>query len=193
MRKNLGTQPALFPMPVVIVAAYGADGSVCAMNAAWAQICDMDKIALFIDKDHKTTKNIYETRAFTVSIADVPNMAPADFFGIATGNKMPDKFERSGCHAVKSEFVNAPVITEFPVALECEFAEEIDTPNIHAVVGKIVNVSAEESVVGDKDKILPEKVNALIFDQYRNGYFAVGEKVGQAWNAGAGLMKETGK
>lgn len=180
-------------MPVVIVAAYGADGSVCAMNAAWAQICDMDKIALFIDKDHKTTKNIYETRAFTVSIADVPNMVPADFFGIATGNKMPDKFERSGCHAVKSEFVNAPVITEFPVALECEFAEEIDTPNIHAVVGKIVNVSAEESVVGDKDKILPEKVNALIFDQYRNGYFAVGEKVGQAWNAGAGLMKDAGK
>lgn len=193
MRKNLGAQPALFPMPVVIVAAYGADGSVCAMNAAWAQICDMDKIALFIDKDHKTTKNIYETRAFTVSIADVPNMVPADFFGIATGNKMPDKFERSGCHAVKSEFVNAPVITEFPVALECEFAEEIDTPNIHAVVGKIVNVSAEESVVGDKDKILPEKVNALIFDQYRNGYFAVGEKVGQAWNAGAGLMKDAGK
>ena len=74
MRKNLGVQPALFPMPVVIVAAYGADGNICAMNAAWAQICDMDKIALFIDADHKTTKNIMETKAFTVSIADVPNM-----------------------------------------------------------------------------------------------------------------------
>jgi hypothetical protein len=61
---------------------------------------------------------------------------------------------------------------------------------MHAIVGKIVNVSAEESIVGDKDKILPEKVNALIFDQYRNGYFAVGEKVGQAWNAGKGLMKK---
>ncbi|MBQ8961122.1 MAG: flavin reductase family protein [Ruminococcus sp.] len=190
MRKNLGPQPALFPMPVVIVAAYGADGNICAMNAAWAQICDMDKIALFIDADHKTTKNIMETKAFTVSIADVPNMETADFFGIATGNKMPDKFERSGCHAVKSEFVNAPIITEYPVTLECELAEEINTENMHAIVGKIVNVSAEESVVGDKDKILPEKVNALIFDQYRSGYFAVGEKVGQAWNAGAGLMKK---
>ncbi len=103
---------------------------------------------------------------------------------------MPDKFERSGCHAVRSEFVNAPVITEYPVALECEFLEEINTENMHAIVGKIVNVSAEESVIGDKDKILPEKVNALIFDQYRSGYFAVGEKVGQAWNAGAGLMKK---
>lgn len=122
--------------------------------------------------------------------ANVPNMEWADFFGIATGNKMPDKFERSSFHAVKSEFVNAPIITEYPVALECELLEEINTENMHAIVGKIINVSAEESVVGDKDKILPDKVNALIFDQYRNGYFAVGEKVGQAWNAGAGLMKK---
>ena len=190
MRKYLGVQPALFPMPVVIVAAYGADGNICAMNAAWAQICDMDKIALFIDSEHKTTKNIMETKAFTVSIADVSNMAAADFFGIATGNKMPDKFERSGCHAVKSEFVNAPIITEFPVTLECEFAEEINAENMHAIVGKIVNVSVDESVIGDKDKILPEKVDALIFDQFRNGYYAVGEKVGQAWNAGAAMMKE---
>lgn len=189
MRKNLGSQPALFPMPVAIVAAYGADGKVCAMNAAWAQICAMDKIALFIDADHKTTANIMETKAFTVSIADVPNMEVADFFGIATGNKMSDKFERTGYHAVKSEFVNAPVITEFPVTLECELAEVVNTESMHAVVGTIVNVSADESVVGDKDKILPEKVNALIFDQYRSGYYAVGEKVGQAWNAGAGLMK----
>ncbi len=190
MRKNLGSQPALFPMPVVIIAAYGADGNVCAMNAAWAQICDMDKIALFIDADHKTTKNIMETRAFTVNIADEKNIETADFFGIATGNKMPDKFARSGCTAVKSEFVNAPIIAEYPVALECELLEEINTPNMHAIVGKIVNVSAEEDVVGDKDKILPEKVKALIFDQYRSGYFSVGEKVGQAWNAGAGLMKK---
>jgi len=190
MRKNLGVQPALFPMPVVIVAAYGADGNICAMNAAWAQICDTDKIALFIDADHKTTQNIMETKAFTVSIADTENIVSADFFGIATGNKMPDKFARSGCTAVKSEFVNAPIITEYPVTMECELAEEIDTPNMHAIVGKIVNVSADERVVGDKDKICPEKVGALIFDQYRHGYYAVGEKVGQAWNAGAGLMKE---
>lgn len=189
MRKNLGVQPALFPMPVAIVAAYDEGGTVCAMNAAWAQICDMDKIALFIDEDHKTTAAIRQSKAFTVSIADVPNMEAADFFGIATGNKMPDKFARSGCHAEKSGYVNAPVITEFPVALECELAEIVNTEGLHAVVGKIVNVSADESVVGDKDKIVPEKVNALIFDQFRSGYYSVGEKVGQAWNAGKGLMK----
>lgn len=176
-------------MPVTVVAAYDENGTVCALNAAWVQICAMDKIALFIDADHKTTANIMQTKAFTVSIADVPNMEVADFFGIATGNKMPDKFERSGYHAVKSEFVNAPVITEFPVTLECELAEVVDTESMHAVVGKIVNVSADEKVVGDKDKIDPQKVNALVFDQYRSGYYTIGEKAGQAWNAGAGLMK----
>lgn len=176
-------------MPVTVVAAYDENGTVCALNAAWAQICAMDRIALFIDADHKTTANIMQTKAFTVSIADVPNIEAADFFGIATGNKMPDKFERSGCHAVKSEFVNAPVITEFPVTLECELAEVVDTESMHAVVGRIVNVSADEKVIGDKDKIDPQKVNALVFDQYRSGYYIIGEKAGQAWNAGAGLMK----
>ncbi len=190
MRKNLGVQPALFPMPVAIVAAYGEDGKVCAMNAAWVQICDMDKIALFIDEEHKTTANIRHSKAFTVSIADVPNMEAADFFGIATGNKMPDKFERTGYHAEKSSFVNAPVITEFPVTLECELAEIVNTENLHAIVGKIVNVSADEKVVGDKDKIDPVKVNALIFDQFRSGYYSVGEKAGQAWDAGKGLMNK---
>ena len=189
MKKDLGVLPALMPMPVAIVAAYGEDGKVCAMNAAWAQICDMDKIMLCIDEDHKTTKNIRHSKAFTVSIADVENMAAADFFGIATGNKMPDKFEKSGCHAVKSEFVNAPVITEFPVTMECELAEIVDTENLHAVVGKIVNVLADEKVLGEDGKVCPEKINALIFDQFRSGYYAVGEKVGQAWNAGKDLMK----
>lgn len=133
---------------------------------------------------------IRATGAFTVNIADVDHVDVADFFGIATGNKMAVKFERSGYHAVKSEHVNAPVIEEFPVCLECELAGVVDE-FIHCIVGTIVNVSADERVVGEKDKIDPEKVNALIFDQYRSGYFAVGEKVGRAWNAGAALMKAT--
>ena len=189
MKKNLGVVQAVYPMPVLMVAAYDENGKVNVMNAAWGMICNEDRIALFIDEDHKTTQNLLKTKAFTVSIADKDHMDVADFFGIATGNKMPDKFERSGCHAVKSAFVNAPVITEFPVALECEFAEEIETKHMHAIVGRIVNVSAEERVIGDKNKILPEEVKALIFDQYRSGYYAVGEKVGQAWNAGKDLMK----
>ena len=190
MRKNLGVQPALFPMPVVIVAAYGADGNICAMNAAWAQICDMDKIALFIDSDHKTTKNIMETKAFTVSIADVPNMEAADFFGIATGNKMTDKFERTGLHAVKSERVDAPVIEEYPLTLECKVVEFQDQPYGLRVLGEIVNVLAEENTLDEKGRIDAGRLNAFAFDQMRNGYYAIGEKIGKAWNAGAELMKK---
>ena len=189
MRKDLGKQPALFPMPVLMVAAYDEDGTVGVMNAAWGMICDMDKIALFIDEDHKTTKNIRHSKAFTVSLADREHMAEADFFGIATGNKMPDKFARSGCHAEKSGHVNAPVITEFPVTMECELAEIVETDNLYAVVGTIVNVSADEKVLGEGGRVDPAKLNALIFDQFRAGYYVAGDKVGQAWNAGSALAK----
>ena len=116
-------------------------------------------------------------------------MAEADFFGIATGNKMPDKFEKSGCHAEKSKFVSAPFITEFPITMECELAEIVKTDHLHAVVGTIKNVCADEEVIDEKGKIDPGKLNALIFDQFQSGYYIAGEKVGKAWNAGKELMK----
>ena len=189
MRKDLGSQPALFPMPVLMVAAYDENGTVQVMNAAWGMISAMDKVALFIDEDHATTKAIRQTKAFTVSLADRDHMDVADFFGIATGNKMADKFARSGYHAEKSAHVNAPVITEFPVTMECELAEITETENLHAVVGKIVNVSADEKVLSDNGKVDPQKLNALVFDQFQSGYYVVTEKVGRAWNAGKDLMK----
>lgn len=189
MRKDLGKQPALFPMPVLMIAAYDENGTVQVMNAAWGMISGMDKIALFIDESHATTKAICKTEAFTVSIADRDHMDVADYYGIATGNKMPDKFVKSGYHAKKSEHVNAPVIQEFPVAMECELAEIMETENLHAVVGTIMNVSVDEKVLSDNGKIDPMKLNALIFDQFQSGYYVVGGKVGQAWNAGKEIMK----
>lgn len=189
MKKNLGVVPAVYPMPVLMVAAYDENDVVNVMNAAWGMICDMDKIALFISEGHKTTQNILKAKAFTVAIADKDHMDVADFFGIATGNKMPDKFAKTGYHAVKSEFVNAPVIDEFPLTMECELFEVVDTESMYAVVGKIVNTVADEEVIGEKGKVDPEKLNALIFDQFQSGYYVTGEKAGKAWNAGAGLMK----
>ena len=189
MRKDLGVIPAIYPMPVLMVAAYDENGVVNVMNAAWGMICDMDKIALFIDDEHKTTQNIRKVKAFTVSIADKEHMDVADFFGIATGNKMLNKFEHTGYHAKKSNKVNAPIIEEFPVCMECELAEIVDTENMFAVVGKIVNVNADEKVLSENGKIDPSKLNALIFDQFQSGYYVSNEKVGQAWNAGKELMK----
>ena len=190
MKKDLGVIPAVYPMPVLMIAAYDENGNVNVMNAAWGMTCDTDKIALFIDEDHKTTKNIRQSKAFTVSVADRAHMAEADFFGIATGNKMPDKFARTGFHAVKSAHVNAPVIDEFPLVMECELAEIVQTENLHAVVGKVVNVGAEESVLDEKGKVDAEKLQALTFDQFRNGYYVTGEQAGRAWNAGKDLMKK---
>ncbi len=188
MRKDLGVVPAVYPMPVLMVAAYDENGVVNVMNAAWGMICAMDKIALFIDDEHKTTQNIRKVKAFSVSIADKEHMDVADFFGIATGNKMPDKFKNTGYHAEKSSKVNAPIINEFPLCMECELAEIVETENIFAVVGKIVNVNADEIVLSENGKVDPMKLNALIFDQFQSGYYVSSEKVGQAWNAGKELM-----
>ncbi len=190
MKKDLGVIPSVYPMPVLMIAAYDEAGNVNVMNAAWGMTCAMDKIALFIDEDHKTTKNIRLSKAFTVALADRAHMAEADFFGIATGNKMPDKFARTGFHAVKSTRVNAPIIEEFPLVMECELAEIVETENLHAVVGKVVNVAAEEAVLDEKGKVDAEKLQALMFDQFRNGYYVTGEKAGRAWNAGKDLMKK---
>lgn len=189
MKKSLGSFPAVYPMPVLMVAACDENGKVNVMNAAWGMICAEDKIALFIDEDHKTTQNILKTKAFTVSIADKEHIDVADFFGIATGNKMADKFERTGYHAVMSEAVNAPIIEEFPLVMECELAEVIDTENMYAIVGKIVDTKADETILDEKDKVEVEKLDALIFDQFKHGYYVTGEKAGKAWNAGKELMK----
>jgi flavin reductase (DIM6/NTAB) family NADH-FMN oxidoreductase RutF len=189
MKKALGAIPAVFQMPVLMIATYDENGKVNVMNAAWGMISDMNQITLFLSEDHKTTVNILTTKAFTVALADKDHMDVADFFGIATGNTMKDKFERTGYTAVKSAFVNAPVIEEFPVCIECEFLEELDTGNIHGVVGKIVNVMAEESALDEEGKLDVTKLQILMFDNSKHGYFTVGEQVGTAWNAGMELMK----
>ena len=190
MKKNLGVIPAVYPMPVLMVAAYDANEKVNVMNVAWGQICDMDKIILFIGEGKKTWLNIKESKAFTVALADETHVAEADFFGIASGNKMNDKFERTGYHAIKSDRVNAPIIEEFPVVMECELLEFLDTEHVSGIVGKIVNVKAEESVLSENGKIDPKKLHALIFDQFQNGYYSTGEKIATAWNVGARLMKK---
>lgn len=139
--------------------------------------------------DHKTSENIKKRGAFTLSIADIPHIEAADFFGIASGNSMADKFERTGLTAVKSEKVDAPVVEEFPLTLECKVVETKNERYGFHVIGEIVGVLAEESVLDEKGKVNPTKLNAFVFDQFQSGYYAIGEKVGQAWSTGAPLMK----
>lgn len=189
MKKDLGVKPYLFPMPVLMIATYSDDGTVDVMNMAWGGICAENMVSLNIDTDHKTAKNIKKRGAFTLSIADVPHIQAADFFGIASGNKMEDKFARSGLTAVKSEKVDAPVVQEFPLTLECKVVEDKMEVYGHHVLGEIVGVLADESVLDETGRVDARKLNAFVFDQFRSGYYAIGEKVGQAWHTGAPLMK----
>ena len=122
MRKNLGANPYVYPQPVLIVATYGEDGTADAMNVAYGGIVNSNRIQINIGVRHKTSDNIKLRNAFTVGIADEKNLVAADYVGIVSGHDVPDKLERSGFHTVKSEFVDAPVIEELPITLECRGA-----------------------------------------------------------------------
>lgn len=188
MRKKLNITEGIFPMPVLMVATYNEDGSVNVMNAAWGTMQERGNVALNLTETHKTVKNIKERGAFTVSIADAAHVVEADYFGMESGNKVPNKFEKSGLTAVRSEMVDAPIIKEFPLCLECEFIEYQDNKYGCGVIGKVVNVTADEKVmVGDKIDI--SLVNAIAFDPYTHGYYKVAERVGEAFKDGIQLKK----
>ena len=171
MRKKLNITEGIFPMPVLMVATYNEDGSVNVMNAAWGTMQERDHVVLNLTETHKTVKNIKSKGAFTISIADASHIVEADYFGVESGNKVPNKFENSGLTASKSEIVDAPIINEFPICLECQFIEYQNGEYGCGVIGKVVNVTADESVmIGDKIDI--SLVNAIAFDPYTHGYYS---------------------
>jgi flavin reductase (DIM6/NTAB) family NADH-FMN oxidoreductase RutF len=186
MRKNLKLTEGIFPMPVLMVATYNEDGSIDVMNAAWGTMQERDNVALNLTETHKTVQNIKNRKAFTISIADAAHVVEADYLGIVSGNKEPNKFEKSGLTAVKSELVDAPVINEFPLCLECEFIEYQDSEYGIGVIGKVINVSADESVMKD-GKVDISLVDAIAFDPYTHGYYRVCERVGDAFKDGLKL------
>ena len=185
MRKNFGAKPMCYPMPVYIIATYGADGTPDAMNAAWGGISEEQEISICISEDHKTTENILARKAFTVSMATARYMKECDYVGIVSGNKVPDKFRKAGFHATKSEFVDAHLIDELPMALECELISY--DPETCRLVGRIVNVSADESVLGENGKVDVSKLQPITYDPMNHHYLALGEKVGQAFHDGLAL------
>ncbi|MCI9110149.1 MAG: flavin oxidoreductase [Lachnospiraceae bacterium] len=188
MRKKLNITEGIFPMPVLMVATYNEDGSVNVMNAAWGTMQERGNVALNLTETHKTVKNIKARKAFTVSIADAAHVVEADYFGVESGNRVGNKFENSGLTASKSELVDAPVINEFPLCLECEFIEYQDGEYGCGVIGKVVNVTADEKVIVD-GKIDINLVNAIAFDPYTHGYYKVSGRVGEAFKDGLQLKK----
>ena len=174
-----------YPMPVYIIGTYGKDGTPNAMNAAWGGITEDQEISICISADHKTTENILARKAFTVSMATAKYSKECDYVGIVSGNKVPDKFEKAGFHATKSPFVNAPLIDELPMALECQLIS-YDTETCR-LVGRIVNVSADESILGENGKVDVKKLQPITYDPMNHHYLVLGEKVGQAFHDGQAL------
>lgn len=185
MRKNFGAKPFLYPQPVLIIASYDENGVPDAMNAAWGGISESDQISMCLSPGHKTVKNILARKAFTVSMADATHVTECDYVGIVSANQVPDKLAKAGFHTTKSEFVDAPLIDELPMALECRLVSYDE--DSCCMVGEIVNVCADESVLDAQGKIDPAKLDPITFDPVNGAYLRLGEKVGNAFKDGAKL------
>ena len=184
MRKNFGAKPIGYPQPVFILAAYDENGVPNAMNAAWGGISDDKEISFCISAGHKTTHDILARKAFTVSMADAAHVVECDYVGVVSGNDVPDKLARCGFHTTGSEFVDAPLIDELAMALECKLVSY--DPETCRLVGEIVNVCADESVLTD-GKVDPAKLQPITFDPMNNAYLVLGGKVGNAFKDGLKL------
>ena len=187
MRKNFGVKNWLYPMPVLIVGTWGEDGKPNAMNAAWGGIYDTDLIMVCLADEHKTTENIKKRRAFTVSFATAEQVVACDYVGMESANDVPDKFERAGFSATPSALVDAPIINELPMTVECRlrgFNED------GICIGEIVNVSADESILGEGGRPDPKKLDPICYDSANHAYIRLGERVGNAFSDGKSLMKK---
>ncbi|MBO5522089.1 MAG: flavin reductase, partial [Roseburia sp.] len=168
----------------LIIGTYDEDGTPDAMNAAWGGLYDADKVILCLSEGHKTTANIKAKGAFTVSFADAAHVTEADYVGMESANQVKDKLAKAGLHAVKSEYVDAPVIEEFPLTLECSLLKTTEDGNI---IGQIINVSADERILDGDGKIDTSLLDTISFDPVHSAYHKLGEKVGNAFSDGAKL------
>lgn len=187
MKKNLGAKPYIYPQPVLVVATYGEDGTVDAMNVAYGGIVNSNRLQINIGVRHKTSDNIKATNAFTVGIADEKNLVAADYVGLVSGHNEPDKVAKAGFHTSKSEFVNAPIIDELPITMECKVEEINQYDQTLRIVAEIVNVSVDEKILTDDNKIDTNQLHAISFDPSNHAYLKVGEKAGNAFSDGKQL------
>lgn len=185
-RKNFGAKPFTYPQPVLIIAAYGENDVPSAMNAAWGGISDYKEISMDLSKGHKTVKDIRARGAFTVSMGTLAQMAACDYVGVVSGNKVPDKVARAGWHVEKSSLVDAPIIKELPLTLECKLISYDEETGI--LKGEIVNVSADECILDESGNIDVKKLQPITFDPFNNKYIVLGDTVGDAFKVGLTLQ-----
>ena len=186
MKQQITTTEAIFPMPVLLISTFNEDGTVNVMNAAWGTMVERDVVALNLTETHKTVKNIKARGGFVIHIADAKHVVEADWFGIVSGNNTPDKFARSGMTFEKSALVDAPIINELPVAMECAFVEYQSDETGLGVIGRVLRTSVEEAHLKD-GKVDIDSLEAIAFDPFTHGYYRVGGRVGEAFSDGLKL------
>ena len=182
MRKDLGVRPCIYPEPVLIIGTYNEDGTPNAMNAAWGGVHQDTEVYVCVDKNHKTAENLVKRKAFTLSFANVDNVKACDYVGIVSGNDVPDKFARSGFTSVKSANVDAPIIEQLPLVMECR----VKSYENEELIGEIVNISADESILTD-GRIDVKKLRPITYDPFNHEYLAIGDKVADAFSVGKDL------
>lgn len=184
MKQSLGNKPLIYPQPVLVIATYNEDGSANAMTAAWGGVCDYSKVSVIIDRGHKTAKNLVANKAFTLSIADLPHLKEADYLGIVSGNKTADKVSKAGLTVSKSAQVDAPILEDFPLTLECRLISYDETTE--RAIGEVVNTLADESILTE-GKIDLSKFKPIVYDPMNHHYLTLGEKVGNAFQDGKNI------
>ena len=184
MKKDLKAVSGIFPMPVLMIGTYNEDGSVDVMNAAWGMAQSMTHLKLCLTESHKTVKNMKRTGYCTVALATKDYVAESDYLGMVSANNVENKFEKSGLHAVKSEKVDAPIIEEYPICMECKVVgfEEDGT------LVEVVNVLADEKYLNENGNLKLDEIGIISYDPYGHGYYEVSNKVGQAFSEGKKLM-----
>lgn len=183
MRKDFGKETVVAPLPVFIIATYNENGVPNAMNAAWGGQSDYHEVIFHLGS-HKTTENLQIKKAFTLSLADKKNLLIADYFGMESGRRV-NKIEKSGVHIIKSRFVDAPIIEEFPLTLECKVTEISKTAGGEfRVVGEVVNMSADETILNEQGNIDLGKLEPLSYDSASRSYRVLGGIAGQAFHDG---------
>lgn len=180
-RINFGAKPWAFPMPVLIIGTYDENGVPNAMNAAWGCITDSAEISISMS-NHKTTENFSKTGAFTVAFATEDTVVVCDYVGVESASKVTNKFEKAGFTAVKSDNVNAPIINELPMSLECK----VKSFEQGILVGEIVNINADESILTN-GVIDYKKLKPITYDPVTHDYVALGKAVGKAFSDGMKL------
>ena len=191
MKKSMGARTLVFPTPVWVVGTYDKEGKPNVMTAAWGGICCSQPpcVAVSLRKATYTYGNMMERKAFTVNVPPEEKSREADYIGIVSGKNV-DKFAATGLTPVRSELVDAPYVKEFPLVLECRLLRTVEIGLHTQFIGEIIDVKADESVLGEGGLPDIEKVKPIVYSPEVRSYHGIGRNLGSAYSLGKTIGKK---